>query len=95
MQEFNGLFQIVNVVLGNICWLFLYRKCGCGKTSQPVQCGQSQPLTCGAECGNILNCGEHKCTQICHVGACEPCKVTIKQGKVKSSCLIYLLIFGQ
>lgn len=61
------------------CVALVTRKCGCGKTSQPVQCGQSQPLVCGAECGNLLNCGEHKCTQICHVGECGLCKVKVKQ----------------
>lgn len=66
-----------------------YRKCGCGKTSQPVQCGQSQPLVCGDECGNMLNCGEHHCTQICHIGHCEPCKVKIKQGKVKKNLYLF------
>lgn len=58
----------------------LCRKCGCGKTNQNVQCGQTQPLVCREVCNKPLICGLHLCQEKCHLGHCQPCNFIIKQG---------------
>ncbi|XP_046686079.1 LOW QUALITY PROTEIN: protein shuttle craft-like, partial [Homalodisca vitripennis] len=35
-------------------------ECGCGLSTQTVQCGQLQPLICSSTCGKSLSCGVHK-----------------------------------
>ncbi|XP_077166375.1 transcriptional repressor NF-X1 isoform X2 [Paroedura picta] len=61
------------------CPAFMTKKCECERTSHSVRCGHSTAIQCTNMCGNILNCGKHNCTQICHSGKCQPCKFTIKQ----------------
>ncbi|GAB4834950.1 NF-X1-type zinc finger protein nfxl1 [Ancistrocladus abbreviatus] len=52
--------------------------CPCGKKVITTRCSDRiSVLTCGERCGKILDCGRHRCEQICHVGPCEPCKVQI------------------
>lgn len=47
--------------------------CYCGKETMSLNCA-NEPL-CGQICGKILDCGKHFCTQICHKGKCEGCKL--------------------
>ncbi|XP_067342635.1 transcriptional repressor NF-X1 isoform X2 [Channa argus] len=61
------------------CPAFITKSCICGKTSQPVRCGQATMLQCDKVCGALLNCAEHTCTQVCHSGACQPCQLQIEQ----------------
>lgn len=61
------------------CPAFVTKSCICGKTSQPVRCGQGSVLRCDSVCGLILNCGKHTCAQVCHSGACEPCQIQVDQ----------------
>lgn len=62
------------------CVAMVDRKCGCGKTSQIVRCGQNtKTLSCGSECAKPLSCNAHFCTKICHLGECEPCQVIVSQ----------------
>ncbi|XP_029002432.1 transcriptional repressor NF-X1 [Betta splendens] len=61
------------------CPAFVTRSCVCGKTSQPMRCGQASVLQCDKVCGAVLNCTEHTCTQVCHAGACQPCQLQVQQ----------------
>ena len=62
------------------CTAMVARYCGCGKTSQTVQCCTRKLLQCDAVCGKDLNCGEHKCESKCHHGECANCEKTIEQA---------------
>ncbi|XP_063154814.1 transcriptional repressor NF-X1 [Candoia aspera] len=61
------------------CPAFMTKKCECGRTSHSVRCGYSTAIQCTNICGNILNCGKHNCTQICHSGKCHSCELSVKQ----------------
>uniref|UniRef100_A0A8C5BPS1 Nuclear transcription factor, X-box binding 1 n=1 Tax=Gadus morhua TaxID=8049 RepID=A0A8C5BPS1_GADMO len=61
------------------CPAFVTKSCLCGKTSQPVRCGQAAVLQCTSVCGAILNCTQHTCAQVCHAGTCQPCQLEVQQ----------------
>nr|XP_023663258.1 transcriptional repressor NF-X1 isoform X3 [Paramormyrops kingsleyae] len=61
------------------CPAFVTKACVCGRTSQPVRCGQASAICCEQVCGAQLNCGQHNCTQVCHSGGCQPCQHRAKQ----------------
>ncbi|XP_028289119.1 transcriptional repressor NF-X1 isoform X2 [Parambassis ranga] len=61
------------------CPAFATKSCICGKTSQPMRCGQATVLQCDKVCGALLNCAEHACVQVCHSGKCQPCQLQVKQ----------------
>ncbi|KAF7213482.1 transcript variant X2 [Nothobranchius furzeri] len=61
------------------CPAFITKSCVCGKTSQPMRCGQASALQCDKVCGALLNCGEHTCVQVCHSGTCQPCQLKVQQ----------------
>lgn len=61
------------------CPAFVTKSCICGKTSQPMRCGQGAVLQCDKVCGALLNCAEHNCAQVCHGGACQPCQLQVQQ----------------
>lgn len=52
-------------------------KCGCSKTSRPYQCSMKASFECDLVCDKSLNCGIHRCKEICHQGECEECKEMI------------------
>ncbi|KAE8676134.1 NF-X1-type zinc finger protein NFXL1 [Hibiscus syriacus] len=54
------------------------RLCPCGKKVITTRCSDRKSfLTCGQQCDKLLECGRHHCERVCHVGACDPCKVLI------------------
>ncbi|KAJ3611551.1 hypothetical protein NHX12_021566 [Muraenolepis orangiensis] len=61
------------------CPALVTKSCLCGRTSQPVRCGQGAVLQCSSVCGAILNCTQHTCTQVCHAGSCHLCQLEVKQ----------------
>uniref|UniRef100_G3NL29 Transcriptional repressor NF-X1 n=1 Tax=Gasterosteus aculeatus aculeatus TaxID=481459 RepID=G3NL29_GASAC len=61
------------------CPAFIKKSCICGKTSQPMRCGQGAVLQCNAVCRALLNCAKHTCAQVCHGGACQPCQLPEQQ----------------
>ncbi|XP_044196007.1 transcriptional repressor NF-X1 [Thunnus albacares] len=61
------------------CPAFVTKSCICGKTSQPMRCGQATVLQCDKVCGAVLNCADHTCAQVCHSGACQPCQLQLQQ----------------
>ncbi|KAJ8375129.1 hypothetical protein SKAU_G00057090 [Synaphobranchus kaupii] len=61
------------------CPAFVTKACVCGRTNQPVRCGQSASIRCGTVCGAALNCGEHSCAEACHGSKCQPCPLLVQQ----------------
>ncbi|EDW02849.1 protein shuttle craft [Drosophila grimshawi] len=77
--------------------------CHCGKQQREVLCTKEsqdrRSYSCKECCGKPLPCGNHKCKDSCHAGACRPCKLSPQQitscpcGKLavpptqRSSCL--------
>ncbi|XP_054002022.1 protein shuttle craft [Hylaeus anthracinus] len=61
------------------CIAMVTRCCGCGKTSQTVQCSTHKLLLCDSICGKDLNCSRHKCERKCHHGECVNCDKMIEQ----------------
>ena len=61
------------------CPAFVTKTCECGQTSHSVRCGQSTKIHCSNVCGSTLNCGKHRCTQVCHAGECLPCQLKVQQ----------------
>jgi transcriptional repressor NF-X1 len=60
------------------CPIVVTRKCPCGKSSSRVRCSQMNLLpSCGQKCLKTLNCGVHKCNDVCHEGPCDSCTVSV------------------
>lgn len=51
------------------------RTCFCGKEERALKCG-IEVFSCEKICGKPLNCGNHKCVDICHDGPCKTCPYT-------------------
>ncbi|KAJ1960067.1 FKBP12-associated protein [Dispira parvispora] len=51
--------------------------CYCGKKQYQVRCSEHDPAgtSCDQPCGELLECGEHTCQEICHAELCPPCLV--------------------
>lgn len=48
--------------------------CPCGKEIITTRCSDRKSLlTCGQKCDKLLECGRHRCEEICHLGPCDPC----------------------
>ena len=56
--------------------------CYCGSTQDVRRCGRKE-FSCNRSCGKRLECDIHRCPEICHVGACPPCRV---KGIHRCSC---------
>lgn len=63
------------------CPAFTTKTCECGRTRHTVRCGQPVSVHCSNVCENILNCGQHRCAELCHAGQCQPCRIILNQGK--------------
>ncbi|XP_075416143.1 transcriptional repressor NF-X1 isoform X1 [Tenrec ecaudatus] len=61
------------------CPAFMNKACECGRTRHTVRCGQAVAVHCSNPCGSVLNCGQHHCTELCHGGQCQPCRVILSQ----------------
>ena len=60
------------------CSALIVRQCYCGVETLSIRCGKmsqigEMPLACGSTCSKKLDCGNHKCEQVCHPGDCIPC----------------------
>jgi len=64
----------------NPCAVKVTTKCYCGKQEKEVICGHEN-FACEGICGKTLNCGEHKCTKMCHSGKCEDCELVPEKVK--------------
>ncbi|WWC59831.1 uncharacterized protein I303_102393 [Kwoniella dejecticola CBS 10117] len=59
------------------------KPCACGKdpSVKHVRCSQDR-VSCGQQCGELLGCGYHKCTKLCHrPGECESCTQVCSKPK--------------
>lgn len=49
--------------------------CYCGKLKQTRTCGKEN-FSCQNVCEKVIDCGNHKCKDICHPGNCQECLYT-------------------
>lgn len=60
------------------CDIELEQMCYCTRDKRTVPCTQrtnkSVVFSCGRVCNSILQCKNHKCKEICHIGECGSCK---------------------
>lgn len=53
--------------------------CHCGNESYQQRCADTDftfqtGKSCNQVCGELLGCGKHSCTSVCHSGLCPPCE---------------------
>lgn len=59
----------------------------CGSWDQPESPDQSPKFRCGQTCDRELACGEHRCQETCHSGACPECPLLPgKEGLQSCAC---------
>ncbi|KAF9433122.1 FKBP12-associated protein [Entomortierella beljakovae] len=54
------------------------QSCHCGSESFQLRCVETDfsfqtGKSCNTVCGELLGCGKHTCTSVCHAGLCPPC----------------------
>lgn len=58
-------------------WISLPISCKCGKESKALSCLESTQLgldfSCNNQCDNLLDCGKHYCTKMCHIDCESKC----------------------
>uniref|UniRef100_A0A6A7FWG0 Transcriptional repressor NF-X1-like n=1 Tax=Hirondellea gigas TaxID=1518452 RepID=A0A6A7FWG0_9CRUS len=63
------------------CQQQLQQHCHCGKQKRSVNCNsETRNITsfeCAGICEKTLACGNHKCKQLCHSGACHSCELAV------------------
>lgn len=62
------------------CPVMLMRSCNCGNIQKAVRCGSEVEIKCDKVCDQMLACGIHRCTHVCHEGECDPCEVITQQS---------------
>ncbi|KAI8602060.1 hypothetical protein EDD21DRAFT_304250 [Dissophora ornata] len=60
------------------------QSCHCGNESFQMRCVETDftfqtGKSCNQVCGELLGCGKHTCTSLCHPGLCPPCEETDEQ----------------
>ncbi|KAF9547072.1 FKBP12-associated protein [Mortierella hygrophila] len=55
------------------------QSCHCGNDSFQLRCVDTDfsfqtGKSCNQVCGELLGCGKHSCTSLCHAGLCPPCE---------------------
>ncbi|KAG0020152.1 FKBP12-associated protein [Podila clonocystis] len=53
--------------------------CHCGNESYQLRCADTDftfqtGKSCNQVCGELLGCGKHSCSSVCHSGLCPPCE---------------------
>ncbi|XP_016842506.1 protein shuttle craft isoform X1 [Nasonia vitripennis] len=68
------------------CDKIFKQECFCGKNTREETCVLDLPpmYSCENVCNKVLDCGNHKCKEICHPGQCGPC--VLKPETVKHCC---------
>ncbi|KAL1535523.1 NF-X1-type zinc finger protein nfxl2 [Salvia divinorum] len=64
------------------CPKLVKNKCFCGKLEDVRRCGLKE-FSCKGVCGKVLECGAHRCGEICHDESCQPCRV---KGSFQCQC---------
>ncbi|PRP88058.1 NF-X1-type zinc finger protein [Planoprotostelium fungivorum] len=66
------------------------QECYCGKEEKTRDCGsgvvshrggRTAHYSCGRPCDSLLECGNHRCKDVCHAGPCDPCETSPKVVK--------------
>lgn len=57
-------------------------RCFCGAVEDVRRCGFKN-FSCNGVCSKILDCGVHRCLEICHEGSCPPCRA---RGSYRCRC---------
>ena len=68
--------------------------CFCGKSTTTKRCVETNydlGWSCQEICGDLLPCGEHSCSRVCHSGLCGSCEVPVASrcycGRVEKEIL--------
>ncbi|KAK4385335.1 NF-X1-type zinc finger protein NFXL2, partial [Sesamum angolense] len=64
------------------CPKLVRNKCFCGKLEDMRRCGFKN-FSCNGVCRKLLECGVHRCGEICHDGPCQPCR---EKGAYRCQC---------
>ncbi|KAF9205577.1 FKBP12-associated protein [Haplosporangium sp. Z 27] len=61
------------------------QSCHCGSESFQLRCVDTDftfqtGKSCNQVCGELLGCGKHTCSSVCHAGLCPPCEELQEQG---------------
>lgn len=64
------------------CPKLVKARCFCGSLEDVRRCGFKE-FSCNNPCSKLLDCGVHRCSEICHVGPCPPCRA---RGVFKCQC---------
>ncbi|XP_073122332.1 NF-X1-type zinc finger protein NFXL2 [Henckelia pumila] len=64
------------------CPKLVRNKCFCGKVEDVRRCGFKN-FSCDGVCGKLLECGVHRCVDVCHDGSCHPCR---EKGAYRCQC---------
>ena len=71
--------QICHVGDCGNCPLGQPRTCPCGKNKTVAPCSE-MVTPCGDTCQKLLDCGQHLCSQRCHLGPCGDCMEIVKKA---------------
>ncbi|KAJ8443912.1 hypothetical protein Cgig2_032736 [Carnegiea gigantea] len=55
------------------CPKLVKSRCFCGGIQDVRRCGFKE-FSCNKQCNKVLDCGIHRCGEICHDGECPPCR---------------------
>lgn len=62
------------------CIIYITTACHCKSENKSTLCDSSTSrvvaFSCGRPCDKLLSCQNHKCSDNCHVGACDPCSLS-------------------
>ncbi|KNA19650.1 hypothetical protein SOVF_059390 [Spinacia oleracea] len=64
------------------CPQLVNSRCFCGGIQDVRRCGFKE-FSCNKQCIKVLDCGIHRCAEICHNGECSPCR---EKGVYKCQC---------
>lgn len=64
------------------CPKLVTTSCFCGSVQDVRRCG-FKIFSCNKPCSKVLDCKRHKCSEICHEGACPPCRA---RGSYRCQC---------
>jgi len=72
------------------------KSCFCGKKSTTRRCldtDYEHGWGCGEVCGEVMACGEHRCSRPCHDGPCGQCEVRVPErcycGQIQKDILCH------
>ncbi|GAB2288357.1 NF-X1-type zinc finger protein nfxl2 [Dionaea muscipula] len=64
------------------CPKIVKSRCFCGSIEDVRRCGFKH-FSCNEKCKRVLDCGIHRCGEVCHEGKCPPCR---EKGVYRCQC---------